>query len=237
MEVLPEPFNQSNKWEPKASGSSVVNQIPATAVAKQPLIMASHLSQSFRRRFSKQVSDHKVENTIEEEKATSGHAVPLPVQEACFSQKNSKGGSCVSASASPIKSSSMPVSGVECSSNKTLSAKLPLSPPPATPVKDVPTPLDCTPAKLMSATPSLRETKRCCMSPDGDDSIQSPSKLMRRASRSRSLKFDTPKKGANIQDDVQECESPSVNNDIMDILPETLIQSVNSSNWKYCFCS
>lgn len=232
MEVLPEPFNQSNKRETKASGSSVVNQIPATAVAEQPLVMASHLSQSFRRRFSKQVSDRKGENTIEGEKATPGNAVLLPVQEACFARQNSKGRGCVSASASPIKSSSKPVSGVECSSNKALLAKSPLSPPPATPVKDVPTPLDCTPAKLMSATPSLRETKRCYMSPDGDDSIQSPNKLVRRASRSRSLKFDTPKKGANIQDDVQECECPSVSvhNDVLDILPETLIQSVNSSN-------
>lgn len=72
------------------------------------------------------------------------------------------------------------------------------------------------------------------MSPD-DDSAQSPTKLVRRPSRSRSLKFDTPVKGASIEDDVEESEHLLVSDDILDVLPHSLIQSVNSSYLLFLF--
>ncbi|XP_010555868.1 PREDICTED: CDT1-like protein b [Tarenaya hassleriana] len=47
-----------------------------------------------------------------------------------------------------------------------------------------------TPARLMSATPALQPSKRCIMLSPDDDSIGSPKKLVRRPSRTRSLRFE-----------------------------------------------
>ncbi|KAI5683598.1 hypothetical protein M9H77_04826 [Catharanthus roseus] len=227
-EVLPEPFNQSKKFLeinlPRASGSSFASQKQPAAPSEQQIsIVASYLP-PFRRRFSQQ-------------------AAVIPVSEPCSPLKTSRNRTCVSADTSPVQFSSNPASNVDCLSDEASLAKLPVSPPPETPVKafdcchvldpssdGTPAPSACTPAKLMSATPTLRENKRCCMSPD-DDSTQSPNKLISRPSRSGSLKFDTPVKRA-IENDVEEGEHLSVSNDILDILPDNLIQLIRQKERK-----
>jgi chromatin licensing and DNA replication factor 1 len=78
----------------------------------------------------------------------------------------------------------------------------------------------------MNVTPALHPPKRCYMSPE-DDSTSSPNKLVRRLPRSRSLKFDTPIKNENIVDEIDGVGGVSLDNDIFDILPENLLQSVS----------
>ncbi|CAB4321744.1 unnamed protein product [Prunus armeniaca] len=76
----------------------------------------------------------------------------------------------------------------------------------------------------MADTPALHRPKRCYMSPD-DNSTSSPNKLVRLPPRSRSLKFDTPVKNKNVEDEVPDMGCTSIDNDSLDILPEDLLQS------------
>ncbi|GMP90689.1 hypothetical protein CsSME_00041694 [Camellia sinensis var. sinensis] len=84
-----------------------------------------------------------------------------------------------------------------------------------------------TPVKLMSATPALQPPKRCYMGPD-DDSTSSPNKSVNRPLRIRSSKFDTPVENAKMEDEVNITGGVSVDigNDIFEILPENLLQSI-----------
>jgi len=134
-----------------------------------------------------------------------------------------------------------------CSSTGTSEASATSSHLPATPVKErdyvkneicssagtatierTPAKLFSTPLKLMSTTPTLQPPKRCHMSPD-DNSTSSPSKLFTRPPRSRSLKFDTPVKNPKLEDEVSSARGVLRDNDIFEMLPENLLQSV--SQW------
>ncbi|CAB4291433.1 unnamed protein product [Prunus armeniaca] len=64
----------------------------------------------------------------------------------------------------------------------------------------------------MADTPALHRPKRCYMSPD-DNSTSSPNKLVRLPPRSRSLKFDTPVKNKNVEDEVPDMGCTSIDND------------------------
>ena len=187
---------------------------------EQPQAVASHLSKHFQSRFSQKIS---------------GEAENSNTKPSSFSCQLSKSSSnedfAATVALSPVKLST--------------SAHLPLSPPPATPVKktdstdnqdfcslkspdieSTPAKLAFSPVSLMTVTPSLQPPKkRCLMSPD-DDFTNSPKKLVRCSTRFRSLKFDTPLKGAKIGEDINEKGSKSVDGDILDILPASLLPSV-----------
>lgn len=221
----------------------MVGETPTVASLEQQPTAASHFAQSFTRRFSKQVPGNETGQLKQQERIVASHASVLPVS---GPQKIAESKSCISASIIPMKLSSKARSNVESSTNIVSLAGMPLSLPPATPVKylnsckgvdyssketaasqGTPSEPVSTPAKLMSHTPVLQTPKRCYMSPD-DDCTQPTNQLMRRPSRSRSLKFDTPVKNAKAEDDLQEEGACSaVDNDVLDILPENLIQSVN----------
>ncbi|KAG9155661.1 hypothetical protein Leryth_003946 [Lithospermum erythrorhizon] len=94
---------------------------------------------------------------------------------------------------------------------------------PAASAQGTPAHLVSTPAKLMTATPSLQPPKRCSMTPD---SFQSPVKLVRRPPRSRSLKFDT-----NIEEDVDNLCS-TIDADTLDVLPQDLLDSIREKERK-----
>lgn len=64
------------------------------------------------------------------------------------------------------------------------------------------------------------------MSP-GDDSTMPLSKLIRRTHLRRSLKFDNPVKNAKLKDEAKSMEVLSVENDLFEILPQNLLQSVS----------
>ncbi|CAB4291434.1 unnamed protein product [Prunus armeniaca] len=98
-------------------------------------------------------------------------------------------------------------------------------------IQSTPANLASTPARLMADTPALHRPKRCYMSPD-DNSTSSPNKLVRRPPRSRSLKFDTPVKNKNVEDEVPDMGGASIDNDSLDILPEDLLQSLREKERK-----
>ncbi|KAL6210683.1 hypothetical protein ACLB2K_015915 [Fragaria x ananassa] len=85
-----------------------------------------------------------------------------------------------------------------------------------------------TPARLMSSTPAPQLPKRCFMSPEDS----SPNKLVRRPPRTRSLKFDTPVKSRNAEDEVLDMDDASIDKDILDILPGDLLQSLREKERK-----
>ncbi|XP_043690915.1 CDT1-like protein a, chloroplastic isoform X2 [Telopea speciosissima] len=93
-----------------------------------------------------------------------------------------------------------------------------------------PAKLTSTPIKLMSITPVSQTPKRCRMSPDDDSNT--PNKLTRRPSRTRSLKFDTPVKNEKPDDELNVMERAIVDTDIIDILPEALLKSIREKERK-----
>ncbi|XP_020409389.1 CDT1-like protein a, chloroplastic isoform X2 [Prunus persica] len=98
-------------------------------------------------------------------------------------------------------------------------------------IQSTPAKLASTPARLMADTPALHRPKRCYMSPD-DNSTSSPNKLVRRPPRSRSLKFDTPVKNKNVEDEIPDMGGASIDTDSHDILPEDLLQSIREKERK-----
>ncbi|KAH6787053.1 hypothetical protein C2S52_006605 [Perilla frutescens var. hirtella] len=209
-EVLPEPFNWSkenisaNSAQP--SGTASMGERQGVAFSGLP-VGASILPPSFKRSFSQWVSGHQVEK-LKQEVIISAH--PSVNSEAKFSGSSS--GKEISEVARD--SASETCSSYEASiDSKTLYAF------PETPVKCVnpvededecsngvasvlktPVGMASTPAKLMSATPTLKPTKRCYMSPDNSSCIR-PNKLVRRPPPNRSLKFETPvKKNLKVDD-------------------------------------
>ncbi|KAL6338193.1 hypothetical protein AAG906_015156 [Vitis piasezkii] len=238
-ETLPEPFSQSKQDLHsnmiKDSYSSLPAETSCDVLMEQPQVVASHLSQCFQRRFSQKISG-EAENSNKKPANFSLQLSDLPVQDPYLNKSSSNEEVVATVAPSPVKSSSP--------------AHLPLSHPPATPLKKTdstdnqdfcsmktpdiqvtPAKLAFSPARLMTMTPSLQPPKRCLMSPH-DDSSNSPNKLVRRPARSRSLKFDTPVKGAEIKEEVNEKGSLSVDNDILDILPENLLESIREKERK-----
>ncbi|RVW24566.1 CDT1-like protein a, chloroplastic [Vitis vinifera] len=201
-ETLPEPFSQSKQDLHsnmiKDSYSSLPAETSCDVQMEQPQAVASHLSRCFQRRFSQKISG-EAENSNKKPANFSLQLSDLPVQDPYLNKSSSNEEVVATVAPSPVKSSSP--------------AHLPLSHPPATPLK-----------KTDSTDNQDFPPKRCLMSPH-DDSTNSPNKLVRRPARSRSLKFDTPVKGVEIKEEVNEKGSLSVDNDILDILPENLLES------------
>lgn len=205
--------------------------------AEQPAV-ASHLSLSFRRHFSQKFT-HDAQNAETEHKSpkVSTETSVIPDQEACISQFSSGEDASSVAAKSTNSQQCLPI----CNS----SACIPLSCTHATPIKELDpvetrdgssvydqsmqsTPAKCasTPARLIAATPALSHPpKRCHMSPE-NASTCAPEKLVRRAPRSRSLKFDTPVKNKEVETEFNQMENRSVDDGFLDILPDKL-QSVS----------
>ena len=232
-ETLPEPFSQSKQdlhSNMIKDSTASPTETSCDALMEQPQAVASHLPRNFQRRFS-QKNSGEPENRNKKPPSLSWQLSDPPVGDTFLSKSSSNEEVVATVASSPVKFST--------------SARLPLSPPPATPVKKTdstdyqdfcsmkspdiqatPAKLAFSPASLMTVTPSLQPpNKRSLISPD-DDSTNSPKKLVRRSTRFRSLKFDTPVKAAKIEEDINEKGSTSVDGDIVDILPESLLQSV-----------
>ncbi|XP_030933856.1 CDT1-like protein b [Quercus lobata] len=212
---------------------------------KQQPVVASHLSRSFHKRFSQKVISHEVQNYPLNLSKTDLQSSVLPVPESPLKKSSSKEKSSSAAGTpSPSKLSFESTSNEKCLAVNASPAHLPQSCPPATPSKEIdamnnengspaeianihltPAKHVLTPAGLMNVTPTLYPPKRCYMSPE-DDSTSSPNKLIRRPPRSRSLKFDTPIKNGNIGDEMDDTGGVLVDNDVFDILPENILQSI-----------
>ncbi|KAK3193579.1 hypothetical protein Dsin_024889 [Dipteronia sinensis] len=224
----------------KVPSMSLAVDTSAYSIKNQQPAAASHLSQSFRRHFSQKHTRDKAEKTEVEQKLSKVSIEPSVVQdlEPCLDQIFSGQEASFAVAASPIKLSAKSTSSGKC---------LQLNCPPAIPIKEIdpvenddgypikidsmqstPAKLASTPARLMATTPASHPPKRCYMTPE-NVSTSSSDKLIRRAPRSRSLKFDTPVKNEKVD---AEMESRSVDDDILDILPESLLQSIKEKERK-----
>ncbi|KAK7841569.1 clp protease regulatory subunit clpx1 [Quercus suber] len=212
---------------------------------KQQPVVASHLSRSFHKRFSQKVISHEVQNYPLNLSKTDLQSSVLPVPESPLNKSSSKEKSSSAAGTpSPSKLLFESTSNEKCLAVHASPAHFPQSCPPATPSKEIdamnnengspaeianihltPAKHVLTPAGLMNVTPTLYPPKRCYMSPE-DDSTSSPNKLIRRPPCSKSLKFDTPIKNGNIGDEMDDTGCVSVDNDVFDILPENILQSI-----------
>ncbi|PSS09437.1 CDT1-like protein [Actinidia chinensis var. chinensis] len=247
--TLPEPFNQSKlDWHAsttRASSSSSPGEALTDALVEQQPAAATHLSRSFRKRFSRDVTNYEAVPSNQEQSMVS-----LKPSDQSFYEDQT---SASSAASSITKLSLKQATRQTCSSIGPSQASAPPSHSPATPMKErdsmekevssavgtttiqgTPAKIALTPVKLMSATPALQPPKRCFMGPlsPDDDSMNSPNKLVRRPLHSRSLKFDSPMKNAKVEDEVDNVGGLSVGNDILEILPENLLQSIREKERK-----
>ncbi|XWS46956.1 hypothetical protein CRYUN_Cryun14cG0112300 [Craigia yunnanensis] len=229
-EARPPPSNHSN------SNSKLAVKTLADAVNDQQPEVASHLSRSFRKRFS-QKSTSKAQEAVQKYSKVSLQSSIFQVPELCadkfaFSDKPSS-----ASTRSPTKFLSKPTTSETC----------PKTCLPATPVKEInllkpenespteagniqstPAKLASTPARLMTATPTLKPQKRCYMSPD-DFSSSSSNKLVRRPLRTRSLKFDTHVKEERVVHEMYEMAGKPVESDgddTLSMMPESLLHSI-----------
>ncbi|KAK2455339.1 CDT1 protein a, chloroplastic [Trifolium repens] len=212
---------------------SVPADTSVEAFNQKPAV-ASHMPQSFRRRFSQKLKEN-VHPTFQSD---SFQPLAVPVSESSL-----KISSTSEVAKSHQKPSSSELGSVSSSSEgcRTIHGSsecfTPAGVTPATPSKPVeyteskdgsmksieplstPARFVSTPARLMTATPALKPPKRHFMSPD-DNSTSSPDKLVKRPPSSRSLKFNTPMKNENADGGL------SSGDDILDILPDNLLHSI-----------
>ncbi|CAJ2627682.1 unnamed protein product [Trifolium pratense] len=209
---------------------SVPAETSVEALNQKPAV-ASHMPQSFRRRFSQKVK----ENVHPKFQSDSFQPLAVPV-----SESNLK----TSSTSEDAKSHKKPSSSELVSESSSSEACLTIhgsseyfTPAGVTPSKPVeyteskegsmksieamstPARFVSTPARLMTTTPALKPPKRHFMSPD-DNSTSSPDKLVKRPPSSRSLKFNTPMKNENAAGGL------STGDDISDILPDNLLHSI-----------
>lgn len=224
--MLPGSFTESKQAvtnSSRPSGSSLTTEPPNGASPLQSVAL-SHMSESFRTCFSNQASING--GTDVKEKDRVG-LVPIPPPSIPFkvtSSTKKKTVACADAPNLSLKQSS----SMKCSAGGIVLSSSPCHPPapPMTEAKEGEDGFMSAPA-----TPMLEPPKRCYMSPD-DDPAESPIKLARRQSTRRSLLLDTPAKSAKAADKV--CESGRFStDDILDILPENLLQSVRKDTFAY----
>ncbi|KAF5459364.1 hypothetical protein F2P56_023316 [Juglans regia] len=219
------------------------------AITKQQPVVASHLPQSFRKSFSQKFTCNETETASQNFLKTSLQPSVDPVPESPPLNRSSSNEEAAAA-APQSKLSNEPASNGKSEAFCASPACFPPSCPPATPSKvpeainnknSCPTEIsdvNATPAKLtytpdrpMNVTPTLHPPKRCCMSP-GDDCTSTPTKLLRRPPRSRSLKFDTPEKNENAEIEIDDYGVVSADTDICYVLPENLLQSIREKEMK-----
>ncbi|KAE8668810.1 putative Auxin-induced protein 5NG4 [Hibiscus syriacus] len=228
-EVDPHPSNHT-KFNSKLAPETL-----SGVVSDQQPVVASHVSRSFRKRFSLKTTS-KAQEALQK---CSDFQVP----EIYADGPASSGDTTFARTPSPTK----------ILSKQTTSETHPKNCLPATPVKELnplktadespmkavnvdstPVKLASTPARLMTATLTLQSQKRCYMSPD-EVSVTSSSKLVRRPPRTRSLKFDTPLKEEKLVGEVQEMAGKPADNDeddVLSILPESLWHSIREKERK-----
>ncbi|KAG5563297.1 hypothetical protein RHGRI_005892 [Rhododendron griersonianum] len=252
-ENLPEPFNKSkldmHTSTSNASISSWIGETSTGVLPEQQPAAATHLSHTFRKHFSQKVSSYATTNSGQEKDTVCLQPSALLVSKLDVDQSSNEE-RITAYSVPPIgKFSLKPLTSNKCSSLGASQASVTQSHPHTTPLKErdmenetsssvgtatiqgTPAKLVSTPVKLMSATPALRTPKRSYMSPD-DYSKASQNKLIRRPLCNRSLEFDSPVKNAEVKDEVNLVGGLSVDNNILDILPEKLLESIKEKERK-----
>ncbi|XP_050208509.1 CDT1-like protein a, chloroplastic [Mercurialis annua] len=224
-ELLPEPFNRTkldlSSDETKAGASSSTGETSTdehTSRTVKPA-MASHFSRSFTRRFSQRSTITAEENNCSKPSIVCPQESVLPIPEPQFEKVSSN----VETKSAGIRTPGLfatPCKETD-STKKTFSARETVS------LESTPAKFVLTPSKLMSVTPSPQSQKRCYMTPD-DTSTSLPDKLVRRPSRSRSLKFE-----AVDDNEINDIKlEVSADEDISKIFSDSLLQSIREKEKK-----
>ncbi|WMV06828.1 hypothetical protein MTR67_000213 [Solanum verrucosum] len=217
--MLPGPFTQSKQEvtnSSRPSSSSLTSEAPNGVFPLQS-IASSHLSVSFKRCFSNRASITGGTDVKERDRVGLVPVSPasIPLNVASSTKKKT-----VAFSDAP-KLSLKQTSSMKCSAGGIVLASSPCHPP-ALPMIEAKKGEDA--SMSAPATPMLEPPKRCYMSPD--DPAESPIKLARCPSTRRSLLFGAPVKSANTADKVCKNGRFSTDDNILDILPENLLQSI-----------
>ncbi|KAG9441639.1 hypothetical protein H6P81_017493 [Aristolochia fimbriata] len=223
-EILPAPFNSTkscmirNMEKPVQSCSQ---PSPSEVHPPEPSLMASHLPQSFRRRFLQKPSN------VQPEKSQIDLLItPLKAAESVNSQP------CSSAMHSPISQ----ISHRSSRNKKSLNFGETVNEPKTDgedsilvtdPVKGTPPRLISTPLRLMTHTPEVKPAKRCRLGLE-----DSPVQLTRLQSRPRSLNFLSPAKNASADGEKEEKGRSSADEDSLKFLPDALLQSIREKERK-----
>ncbi|KAI4319496.1 hypothetical protein MLD38_033085 [Melastoma candidum] len=213
-EQLPEPFN----YRKIDNGNHVGLSGGESTREAAGIQSAGGVSLSFRRHFSREKCDDNGNRDLLPSGVASQDAVlrgDEPNLSECPASEDHD--SAVESVAFPVKSSQKEISSVNCENG---------SPGKAFSFASTPAKLVLTPARLLEATPALCTPKRCSMSPDDDDSSSKMTKLVRRPASTRSLIFETPLKQLSGEGDAQESGCLSYDEDLSDVLPMGLLQSI-----------
>ncbi|OIV89659.1 hypothetical protein TanjilG_10665 [Lupinus angustifolius] len=207
-----------------------ISAVTSIELLKQQPAVASHLSQSFRRRFWQKSMENRAD-TVQQNLGSDLFQTPAnPAVESNPLQKNPP--LVGTGSTFPVKLVSEAASSEICpticaSSGYFESSSAPIAATPSKTIEYTSTPVKLvdTPSRPMTVTPSIHPSKKHYITPD-DNYSSSMNKLARRPPRStRSLKFDSPMKNKETEDKNVVC-GLSINDDIFDILPESLLESI-----------
>jgi len=226
-EELPYPFcRQPMPNTPSDTAGIFTCSLPinSTADTRQVITMASHIPKSFQRRFSQKTLIPDAEKT----------------SLVCFNKVAIKDVSPVRIVPSPLKFTSKPIickkplfaspvpkpssiSHSACKQDRTLINADTQSPQKLNYFDGTPAKLVSTPARLMTATPELQTPKRYRPTTAYDTPVKEPEKQSARAK----LLFSTPQRSTKTEDLDNVTVSVSDDDDVINILPETLLQEVH----------
>ncbi|KAK6937799.1 DNA replication factor Cdt1, C-terminal [Dillenia turbinata] len=242
VSFLPKSFHQSKQVlrlsKTGVSGLTLVAEPSNQAILQKQPINVSLLPKSFRRGFSQRLSNVNAENSLKKPSEFSLQSA-VPDAEPSPSISSSEEEDVASAFSSAVKDLansdhgqvqiSTPSNVLATPIKKVGSSKSVICPSPGMTIV-TPAKLASSPAEVTSVTPALQPPKRCRMSPE-DEPASTPNKLVRRPLRTRSLVFDTPVKVRKERDESNN-GGDSIDNDILDILPESLLQSIRKKEKK-----
>ncbi|XP_062080522.1 CDT1-like protein b [Humulus lupulus] len=229
--------------EDKVSDSALLSKTLSEKSENRRPAVATHLPQTFQSRFSQRLKSNKVDDMPPKSFKPSAQPRGDLVAHSCpnttssseevdfgkeFSSLNATPSKVLSAfnsdEGTPIKNASTQSTPVKPAFNSEEGTPMKNAGIQSTPAKP-----DSTPARLMTATPVLRPSKRSYMSPE-DNSISD--KLVRRQPRTRSLIFDSPVKNNRAKDEALDINCDLIDKDLLDILPENLLLSIREKEIK-----
>nr|CAD1843822.1 unnamed protein product [Ananas comosus var. bracteatus] len=208
---LPHPFNRSKPSEIATSEPRVVTDLqfaesPSISSSPQQPVVLSHMSQSFRKRFSQK------KDALPDSCTTSL---------ACVRSASQRDDPPVSL---------LPLSKQSAPKPPVITKSLQSSPISLKKVEGTPAKVVSTPIRLMTATPDLQTPKRCYT----EKGFDSPplKKVPKRSARTKL--FNTPTKNVEAREEDEENRSSSNedHDDILGFLPKTLLQSIREKERK-----
>ncbi|KAK9670294.1 hypothetical protein RND81_13G192000 [Saponaria officinalis] len=210
---LPEPFNQRKQDQLlnsiKQSSPSTQARKCSSEASETVLAQASHLSMSFSKHFSKKgLSDEDIQDSS----LPSFHSPPVST-----SNPSDDRSETVALACGAVQSKQPVIQIILKPSVNDKTCSFQVIDTQASPIKSAGT-------TMTPVTPALKTPKMCKLTPDNSNA-RSACKVPNRPSCARSLKFEGPSRNANIELHLDE-------DDVHDILPENLLQSLKKKETK-----